>query len=750
MMQSIPVLKNIDYFHHMNKVVAFLSVCMVWLVCTPQVFSQNGDHRPKIGLVLSGGGAKGLAHIGAIKVLEEAGIKPDYIAGTSMGSIVGALYAIGYSPGQIEAIARSINWNELLNDEVLRRNISIEEKDEDGKYVAQFRIRNGKVVLPRGLINGYKISLLLSTLTWSVHTINNFNRFPIPFRCIATDIETIEPVVLTEGFLPDALRASMAIPSIFTPVELNGRLLVDGGVVRNLPAQDVKEMGADIIIGIDVTADLKKKDEINSAFEILDQASTYPIAISNARQRKLCDILISPEVKNYTSFSFSATDTLIRLGEAAARKQWDKLVQLADSLRKWPEKKTVPANPRQFTAILVRNIDVEGLQKVSNHVVYGNLGFHEGDSVTLHMLRQGIERIYGTQFFQNVTYMILPDSSGNRLIIRVKEQEFNFVKFSFNYNNDFKSAVLLNATYRNVLGEGSRMLGDLRLSENPSVKLHYTVHTRWRPNIGFSQMFVYNIFDAPYYSPIGEKITTFNYRHLFSETEFRSVFSNSLMAGAGITVQQQVTDARYDPFDSLNVRIRSWKLMGRVQYDNLDVSIFPRMGGRSELRLEHYFGIDSKEDNNHLSTNFWTASFSSERLISVYPRFSFLAGITAGITEAQTIDPVHYFYLGGENPYEPRMFSFPGMPLMGTSGLNLFALKFGIQAEPWHDVFLFFRMGATELKPQINELWKNPDFKYGIETGAGTRTIIGPVYLLIGSNTITRKMESRLNIGFRF
>ncbi|MGB9747822.1 MAG: patatin-like phospholipase family protein [Bacteroidales bacterium] len=750
MMQSIPALKNIDYFHHMNKAVAFLSVCMVWLVCTPQVFSQNGDHRPKIGLVLSGGGAKGLAHIGAIKVLEEAGIKPDYIAGTSMGSIVGALYAIGYSPGQIEAIARSINWNELLNDEVLRRNISIEEKDEDGKYVAQFRIRNGKVVLPRGLINGYKISLLLSTLTWSVHTINTFNRFPIPFRCIATDIETIEPVVLTEGFLPDALRASMAIPSIFTPVELNGRLLVDGGVVRNLPAQDVKEMGADIIIGIDVTADLKKKDEINSAFEILDQASTYPIAISNARQRKLCDILISPEVKNYTSFSFSATDTLIRLGEAAARKQWDKLVQLADSLRKWPEKKTVPVNPRQFTAILVRNIDVEGLQKVSNHVVYGNLGFHEGDSVTLHMLRQGIERIYGTQFFQNVTYMILPDSSGNRLVIRVKEQEFNFVKFSFNYNNDFKSAVLLNATYRNVLGEGSRMLGDLRLSENPSLKLHYTVHTRWRPNIGFSQMFVYNIFDAPYYSPIGEKITTFNYRHLFSETEFRSVFSNSLMAGAGITVQQQVTDARYDPFDSLNVRIRSWKLTGRVLYDNLDVSVFPRMGGRSEFRLEHYFGIDSKEDNNHLSTNFWTASFSSERLISVYPRFSFLAGITAGITEAQTIDPIHYFYLGGENPYEPRMFSFPGMPLMGTSGLNLFALKFGIQAEPWRDVFLFFRMGATELKPQINELWKNPDFKYGIETGAGTRTIIGPVYLLIGSNTITRKMESRLNIGFRF
>ncbi len=734
----------------MNKIFSFLPISLICLICIPQGYSQNKDDRPKIGLVLSGGGAKGLAHIGAIKVLEEAGIKPDFIAGTSMGSIVGGLYAIGYSPGQIEAIAHSTNWNELLKDEVSRRNISIEEKDEDGKYVAQFRIRNGKVVLPTGLINGYKISLLFSTLTWSVHTINDFNRFPIPFRCIATDIETVEPVVLKEGFLPDALRASMAIPSVFTPVELNGRLLVDGGVVRNLPAQDVKEMGADIIIGIDVTADLKKKDEISSAFEILDQASTYPIAISNARQRKLCDILISPEVKDYNAFSFSAADTLIRLGEAAARKQWDKLVQLADSLKKWPKVKTTQVNPRQLTSLLVRRIDIEGLQKVSNNVVYGNLGFQEGDSVTLHMLRQGIERIYGTQFFQNVTYKILPDSSGNKLVIKVKEQEFNFVKFSFNYNNDFKTAVLLNATYRNVLGEGSRMLGDLRLSENPSVKLHYTIHTRWRPNIGFSQMFVYNIFDAPLYLPNGEKITTFNYRHLFSETEFRSVFSNSLMTGAGITIQQQATDARYDPFDSLNVRIRSWKLTGRILYDNQDVSVFPRMGARSEIRLEHFFDINSEEENSLLSPKFWTASFSSERLISVYPRFSFLGGISAGITQSKTIDRIHYFYLGGENPYEPRIFTFPGMPLMGASGVNFFALKFGIQAEPWRDVFLFFRLGTAEIKSKIDELWKNPGFLYGLEAGAGTRTIIGPIYFLIGSNTLTRKLESRLNIGFRF
>jgi hypothetical protein len=174
------------------------------------------------------------------------------------------------------------------------------------------------------------------------------------------------------------------------------------------------------------------------------------------------------------------------------------------------------------------------------------------------------------------------------------------------------------------------------------------------------------------------------------------------------------------------------------------------MGARSEIRLEHFFGIDRSKENNSLSSKFWTASFSSERLVSVYPQFSFLGGISAGITQSQTIDPVHYFYLGGENPYEPRMFTFPGMPLMGASGVNFLAMKFGIQAEPWRDVFLFFRLGTAELKPRIDELWKNPDFLYGLEAGAGTRTIIGPIYFLIGSNTLTRKLESRLNIGFRF
>ncbi|NJK97054.1 MAG: hypothetical protein HC905_20920 [Bacteroidales bacterium] len=177
--------------------------------------AQDKGKRPQVGLVLSGGGAKGLAHIGVLKVLEEIGMPVDYISGTSMGSVVGGLYACGYSAKRIEYITRHLNWTELLLDEISRKNISIEEKEDFERYVGEFPIVKGRVAIPRALVDGQKVSMMLSHFTWPVHTINNFDSLPIPFRCIATDIENVRPVVLKNGFLPDAIRASMAIPSFF-------------------------------------------------------------------------------------------------------------------------------------------------------------------------------------------------------------------------------------------------------------------------------------------------------------------------------------------------------------------------------------------------------------------------------------------------------------------------------------------------------------------------------------------------------
>src|SRR5437868_12108829 len=208
---------------------------------------------PKIGIALSGGAARGLAHIGVLKVLERAGIPVDVITGTSMGSVVGGLYAVGYSAAQLDTIVRAQDWFRLLSDPVDRRDLPIGRKVAADRLLLALPIYQGGVHLPRGVVPGQRIWELLTRLTWSAHGVRDFRALPIPFAAVATDLETSRAVVLDHGFLPDAIRASMALPSVFSPVDLGATAVIDGGVVRNLPAQDARALGADVLICSDVT-----------------------------------------------------------------------------------------------------------------------------------------------------------------------------------------------------------------------------------------------------------------------------------------------------------------------------------------------------------------------------------------------------------------------------------------------------------------------------------------------------------------
>ncbi len=240
----------------MQRFYVILSIILFFFF---QTLAQEPSKRPKVGLVLSGGGAKGLAHIGVLRAMEKAGLTPDYITGTSMGSIVGGLYAIGYSADEIDSIVSTVDWDELLTNEIPLSDIAIEEKEYYGRYIAELPIEGVKVSLPKGLIEGQKLTELLTRLTRPAHGISDFSKFPIPFACVAANIETGLPEVLNKGFLPEAIRASMSIPTVFTPIEIDDKLLVDGGLVRNFPVQEVLDMGADIVIGVFVSSDLESK-----------------------------------------------------------------------------------------------------------------------------------------------------------------------------------------------------------------------------------------------------------------------------------------------------------------------------------------------------------------------------------------------------------------------------------------------------------------------------------------------------------
>ncbi|CAN5538362.1 hypothetical protein BH11BAC3_BH11BAC3_46420 [soil metagenome] len=288
--------------------------------------------RPKVGLTLSGGGAKGLAHIGILKAIDSAGLKIDYITGTSMGAIIGSLYAVGYSGRQIEEISRKIDWDLLLSNGVSLRALSMEEKEESGKYAIELPYINRSLKLPGGILDGQELWFKFAELYYPVHKIKDFSKFSIPFKCVASDITTGEAVVIDSGDIATAVRASMAIPSVFTSVDYDGRKLVDGGVTRNFPVIDVKEMGAEYIIGSSVTTGLYPEEKLKTPIDVLLQLVFFKEADDFKKEVPLCNLYIPLPVDDYSMGSFNKVDHLIEIGNKQGRKLYPTLKHLADSL----------------------------------------------------------------------------------------------------------------------------------------------------------------------------------------------------------------------------------------------------------------------------------------------------------------------------------------------------------------------------------------------------------------------------------
>jgi len=252
------------------QAIFFLYTAILFIPFNP-ASGQDTPKRPKVGLALSGGGAKGIAHIGVLKVMEEAGLKPDYISGVSMGSIVGGLYATGYTADSLEKIVRSIDWDLMLSDNIPENKVIFLEKRYFNNNILSLPVTKNKILLPAGLIRGQQIESTLSRYAWPAATISDFSKLPIPFMCMGTDISTCRNVEIKNGYLADAMRASMAVPSIFTPLRIDTILFVDGGMIRNFAVQEVRDMGADIVIGSYTGGKLYSGDELNSITGLMSQ-----------------------------------------------------------------------------------------------------------------------------------------------------------------------------------------------------------------------------------------------------------------------------------------------------------------------------------------------------------------------------------------------------------------------------------------------------------------------------------------------
>ncbi len=489
----------------------FWTVLIITLLICPDNYAQ----RKKVGVVLSGGGAKGVAHIGVLKVLEEAGIPIDYIVGTSMGAIVGGLYAVGYNAKDLDSMVRVQNWPFLLSDRVYRDNLPFSEKETNEKYLVSFPFSQEKgFKVPAGFVSGQNIYNLFSDLTVGYHDSVSFKNLPISFACIAANMVDGREIVLDSGILPLAMRASMAIPGAFAPVLLDSMVLVDGGISNNFPVNVAKDMGAEITIGVDLSTGLKDVEGLNNIMGIVDQLTSF-MGIKNYEKNKASvDLYLNPDLKGYTAASFNAEaiDTMILRGERIARANWDKIMELKKQIGLERDEDGSPRLENKFLhadSLFVGKIFIEDVRENDEKWIRRQLGIREFSVTTLTGLRKAIAFLYGTGAFSNVSYALNGDQIYN-LTLKLKEKPASSLNLGFRFDSEEMASILLNTTFSHRMLRGSRLSLTGRLNKNPYVLVDYSFGSTYLRKLGISYMYKYN--DINLYDH-GDKIdnVTFSY-----------------------------------------------------------------------------------------------------------------------------------------------------------------------------------------------------------------------------------------------
>ncbi len=756
----------------------YLPILLLALILLPQLLhsqSESGE-RPKIGYVFSGGGAKGMAHVGVLKVLEEVGLQPDYITGTSMGSIMGGLYSIGYSADEIATIIETVDWGSVLTNEIPANQVIMRRKGDYSKFMMEMPVYNGKPELPSGLIEGQKLSELFSDLTWRQAGVNDFKEFPTPFTCIATDILKGGMVEMNSGDLSSAMRASMAIPSVFTPViRDSSHILVDGGVVRNFPVQEVSDMGADIVIGVYVGFDSQMEPEqLRSLTNIMTRTSLLSGAEDVQSQIPLVDHMIIPDLTGFTPASFTSGVEIMERGEEAARSQIDILRALADSVNALGPPRRKHLLP-SHDSILLKEITVLEASPAMTRFIVATMGLELDSWIINKQLNAGMDKLFGTLFFDRIDYFFESLEEGYRLVFRLKAKPDNSLKFALHYDNNFGPGVILNYTRLNTLVEGSRMSITGDISESPQLKGYYDVY------LGQKRKTIASAFATA----ARAKLPMFNENEVDIGDYKRSYFVGGLGLSQILKLNSQLNAAFYYRYSSLKISQTIKEYLPELEYlDNFIYSgpqfslgfqhnsfnnlVVPTKGTRIELNYRQALGTkfvsnfsypDSLDMGNsekeHIDpywvvTGSWESYFALGNKLSL--NFEFGVGVSAN--DKPFTDN---FYVGGYR-YNLRgnQVAFAGLNSYELLQGNYVKEKIALQYEVFPNLFMTALGNLTMVADNNQEFIDNilefsDEGRYiGVGAGAVYKTPLGPVSIFLGSRTDTWNPIWYINIGYTF
>ena len=449
---------------------------------------QTPQKRPKIGLVLSGGGAKGFAHIGVMKVLDSLNIKVDYVAGTSMGAIIGSLYASGYTGKQLDSIFKSLDFDDVINDNIPRAAKTFYERDNSEKYGVTLPFEKFKINLPSALSRGQNVYNLLSKLMLHVSEVDDFKKLPIPFFCMATNIETGESVILDKGNLAQAVAASGALPSLFQPVIINDKILIDGGVTNNYPIAELRAQGMDIIIGVDVQDGLADRTELTTAPDILLQINNYRTINDMKKKAKDTDIYIKPDISNFSVISFSEGNKIIESGQTAALKKFHDL----SVLPKKTQKHGVNLEDIVRDSIIINDIQFKGNNRYTRSYIFGKLKFKPNSTVSYIDFNRGVNNLVATNNFDTFQYEFRKSKEGEGYDLKatvIENETTTFLKLGIHYDDLYKSAALVNLTKKRFLIDNDVISMDVILGDNVRYNFEYFIDKGFYWSIGLKSRF---------------------------------------------------------------------------------------------------------------------------------------------------------------------------------------------------------------------------------------------------------------------
>ena len=745
-----------------------LAILTVAFFATLQVYGhepakdEQQPERQRVGLVLSGGGAKGMAHIGVLKVLERAGVPIDYITGTSMGSIVGGLYACGNTPEKLDSVVRAQDWAFVLSDREDLRHQSLKDREKQSTYLFSRAIDIGKVKESSagGFVQGKNIMNLFEMLCTPYNDSIDFNKLPIPFACVATNIIDNTEYDYHSGILSRAMRASMSIPGVFSPLKVDDMVLVDGGLRNNFPADLVREMGADIIIGVSVQGEPKKANQINTTTDVISQIVDVNCKNKYDDNVAMTDIVVKVNTTGYSAASFTkvAIDTLIRRGEEAAMQHWDEFVALAKQLgpvegRPNAKASDIASNLVTKGRVKIEEIVFENMTKADENFISKKFKLKVGDSIDVEKAEIITTSMRTDLFYKTANYRLLSneDHSAVRAIFVAGERKVSEVNIGMRFDTEEEVAIQANVDVPLMSKIPMDVDMTLRLGQRIMAGVDWSWHPRsfFRPKVSY--VFHHNNLDV--YEQ-GDKAFSMTYnQHTLNLDLFnfniRNFSFNIGGTGDYYYFHSVLGDIEEEDLKDVDVKDKGYiSYYANVDYNSENNWYFPTRGTRFTARFAYYtdnfYNLKDEVGLREYSA-MWRMSFPFGKYLTLQPM------LYGRLLYGENLPLMYSNVMGGPwfSHYLPQQMPFAGAGSLQMVPPKIVAAQLQCQLTPTLNNVILFKATACQGTDDIEDLMKHST-RLGVAASYYYKTFFGPLGATIGYSTLTKKAHFYINCGYVF